>query len=338
MYKRIFICAAIIFAFGVIGYLLYTNYEIVPSKIPFLPSHEVRQNSYYALERWLIDTGHSPHVQSFFYPEALERIEEKTVVVLSTAANWRDADIYLIPWIEKGKSLVINLTNINTYDNDVSTENDLLKFILGLGISVGTTPNYYTYTDDSSPSFHWRVKFIIEDDKEYFTINDIHGNVRLVEIPIGEGTLTLIGQPIFLENQNIKKEPNARLAWRLTGARSSEDNMDILFVRYTGDNFSKPLLGTLIQRGNLLPVIIGALLLIIFGFWMVIPVFGLVSEEKQRTSRPIKERFTAEISFLKKYKGLYYYLRDTEQNSNYSYNDIINKIRSEYDETNKSKC
>ena len=49
-------------------------------------------------------------------------------------------------------------------------------------------------------------------------------------------------------------------------------------------------------------------LLIILGFWMVIPMFGLVSEEKQRSSRPIKDRFNAEIRFLKKYKALDYYL------------------------------
>jgi hypothetical protein len=99
------------------------------------------------------------------------------------------------------------------------------------------------------------------------------------------------------------------------------------------------------KRGNFLPVIVSALLLIVIGFWMVIPVFGLVIYEKKKSARPIRERFLAEAGFLKKYKSLYYYL-DTyrreqrlaaeEPEEPYNYREIINKLRSVYDGTDKS--
>jgi hypothetical protein len=70
---------------------------------------------------------------------------------------------------------------------------------------------------------------------------------------------------------------------------------------------------------------------------MVIPVFGLVFYEKQKTSRPIRERFTAEIRFLKKYGALNHYLEvyerelklgeNREINKTYSYRELINKLR-----------
>jgi hypothetical protein len=67
------------------------------------------------------------------------------------------------------------------------------------------------------------------------------------------------------------------------------------------------------DRGNIVPVIVSALLVIILGFWMVIPVFGLVFSEKQKTARPIRERFLAEIRFLRKYNALNHYLEVYER-------------------------
>jgi hypothetical protein len=148
-------------------------------------------------------------------------------------------------------------------------------------------------------------------------------------------------------NNSLNRQPNARLAWELTGELTVENNKGILFVRSGGRYISKSLFGKIMDRGNLIPVIISAALVIFIGFWMVIPVFGLVFYEKQKSSRPIKERFTAEISFLKKYKGLNYYLevyeRELQHGYNYSkeekynYNEIINKLRSVSNETNKFK-
>jgi hypothetical protein len=92
--------------------------------------------------------------------------------------------------------------------------------------------------------------------------------------------------------------------------------------------------GRIMDRGNVFPVIFSALLLIILGFWMVSPVFGLELNEKQKNSRPIGERFTAEVRFLRKYGALDHYvtvyereLKLEKNNTPCIYRDIINKLR-----------
>ena len=99
------------------------------------------------------------------------------------------------------------------------------------------------------------------------------------------------------------------------------------------------------EKGNLFPVVISAIILIVMGFWMVIPVFGLVSVEKQRTSKPIRERFTAEIRFLKKYRALDHYLdvygreqnlsNVCEKKKTYNYRELINQYRRMFNGTAK---
>ena len=103
------------------------------------------------------------------------------------------------------------------------------------------------------------------------------------------------------------------------------------------------------ERGNLVPVIISSLILIILGFWMVIPVFGLVLPEKQFTARPIKDRFIAEIRFLKKYEALNHYLHvyereqkcirnecgSSEKEKIYNYQELINQYRRIFNGTSK---
>jgi hypothetical protein len=134
------------------------------------------------------------------------------------------------------------------------------------------------------------------------------------------------------------------LSWQLTGERAG--NKGVFFVREK-QTASSSMFGKIMERGNLIPLGISIFLIIILGFWMVIPVFGLVFEEKQTNSRPIRERFAAEISFVKKYKSLDYYLEIYEREKlsekkfmkekNYSYRDIINKLRRVYNETDKLK-
>jgi hypothetical protein len=95
--------------------------------------------------------------------------------------------------------------------------------------------------------------------------------------------------------------------------------------------------GKIMERGNLVPLGISIFLIIILGFWMVIPVFGLVFEERQKNSRPIRERFAAEISFLKKFKSLDYYLeiyereklseKKPEKKEIYSYMETMKTLR-----------
>jgi len=150
--------------------------------------------------------------------------------------------------------------------------------------------------------------------------------INLAEIKIGKGIINLVSTPRFMYNRYLLDEDNARLTWKLTGGRTDETNMDILFIRRPNINESKSIFGAIMERGNFTPVIISALLLIFIGFWAVVPCFGLVTNDKQKNSRPINERFTAEIRFLKKYKALDYYL-DKKEKSDYSYNELINQYR-----------
>jgi hypothetical protein len=329
MDKRIYICAAIILVFTVLAFLVYNNLEIYQEKTYTSPLREVQNNNYHALERWLKETGHPVRVDNNLNPENISLIPEKAAIVNAPACEWDNAAEYLIPWIEKGNSLVICLSYYSTEDID----ENLYDFLLDLGIEAETSPSSTEYHGENIPSFRWRIHF--NTDEDIFTINDNQGLARLAEISLGEGTLSVTGFPAFMYNYNLGNEINSRLAWELTGERA--EDAGVLFVRTR--QITKSFFGKLMERGNLIPVVISALLVIFLGFWMVIPVFGLVFEEKQKNSRPIRERFAAEISFLKKYRGLGYYLEpnNRELNKNYNYRDLINKLRSVYDGTDKLK-
>jgi hypothetical protein len=61
-------------------------------------------------------------------------------------------------------------------------------------------------------------------------------------------------------------------------------------------------------RGKLWFMIAAGLVLVVTGFWMVIPVFGRPKNDQERPGRPLEERFLAEGSFLKKFGALDSYL------------------------------
>jgi len=166
---------------------------------------------------------------------------------------------------------------------------------------------------------------LIEIFNEYGSIiKDEANGIKFADVLIENGIITLINSSRFMYNNGLLNEDNARLTWKLTGARTDASSMDILFIRQPDWKMSKSIFGVIMERGNFIPVIVSALLLIFIGFWALIPGFGLVIKEKQRNSRPIKDRFTAEIRFLKKYKALDYYLDKKEKNE-YSYKELINQ-------------
>jgi hypothetical protein len=335
MDKRIYICAAIVLLFAMLAFLAYNNLEIYPEKIPKSPSRKVYNNWFYAMEQWLNETGHPVRIENYGSPEKIAASPETAAFVHASDCSWRDAEEILLPWIENGNSLYICL---DFYDPEDIDEN-LLEFLSGLGIEIDTTSFSDDFRGENIPDFGWYIHFLIDEDADIFTVRDNQGYARLAEVSAGEGKLTITGTPVFMYNNNLKNKINAVLAWELTGARTPEG---ILFIHMR--NIEKSIFGRIMERGNMLPVIFSALLVIILGFWMVIPVFGLVFEERQKNSRPIKERFAAEISFLKKYKALDYYLdiykrehRYTDERiltsvseikEKYNYREIINKLRS----------
>jgi len=335
MDKRIFISAAVILFLALLSLAAYNTLEIYKDKAYSPPSREVRTNNYYAMEKWLKETGHPVRTEKQFSPKKISAIPERTAVIFAAACEWEDAESYFIPWIKQGNSLVICLD----YSYGQEPDKNLIEFLSGRGIEVSTV--YENPETDIIPVISFNFDESINKDILKFKINEPDSDVELAMILFNEGTLAVTGHPLFMQNEHLENKVNAYWAWKLTGEPSSGENKGVLFVRER--KILKSLFGKIMGRGNLVPLIVSISLVIILGFWMVIPVFGPVFEEKQKNSRPIRERFAAEISFLKKYKSLDYYLEANErepqskEEKKYSYTETINKLRRMYDGTDKFK-
>jgi len=345
MDKRIYICAAIFIFLALVAYVLYSNLEIYERTTFTSSSREVSANIYFAMERWLKETGHPVRFETNFNPAKIAEVEERVVMIDSSAGRWDNAEKFILPWIEQGGYLIISIEHYGG-----SLDENLSKLLDGLGITVGKSASrenapweQRSSQEEAAPQLGRNVHFLFDNKEEIFAIEDSNGNVRLAERSIGKGALTVTSSPVFMFNYNLKRDVNAELAWKLTGARADGNNTGVLFVRER--KLPKNILGKIMERGNLLPVVISAFLLIVLGFWMAIPVFGLTAVEKQRTSRPIRERFLAEIRFLKKYRALDHYLdvyeRDqsplnvSENKKVYNYRELINQYRRMFDGTAK---
>lgn len=305
----------------------YTNLEIYPRTVYKPPSRQVLANDFFALETWLAKTGRQVSMVSGGDVSRITGASEKTVFVQSSAFDWNGAEAPLKNWMAAGGFLVVSL------EPPLDEDEELNAFLAGFGVSAGvsgdsgggdsgsipgeedaggideTPPLSDPPPDlDALPDFDGLVQFTITEEtgEPVFTIKEGGAIIRLIQIPVGAGALTLIGRPWFMENDYLGGEANARLAWDLTGARAQEDNPGLLFIRGRGK--VKSLFGKLADRGNLLPLGVSTLALIIVGFWMLIPPFGLVFQEQISPGRPIRERFLAETRFLKRYGALETYL------------------------------
>ena len=359
MNKRLIIFLIVFVVLAVAGYLIYSNFEIYPTKNPTPPLREVRINNFAALERWLQNTGRRFRVEKRGNPRLIATAPEKTVLAYASFCDWKNAGEILLPWIESGGNLIICLN-----DRYYKEEADISVFLSEVGIIISerrlveviekpeeTTemidepaetakaietsdepeeiteaietsdePEEITEaeSDDESPdeladenplpNFDWEINFLFADNapvEKIYAIEDRQGLVRLVQIQTGEGTLTVIGRPVFMYNSRLDREYNASLAWLLTGARIDE-NSGLLFIR--DRSVPRGLFGKLAERGNFTPLLVSALMLIATGFWMVIPLCGPVYAEKKTVARPLRQRFLAEIRFLKKHRALESYV------------------------------
>jgi hypothetical protein len=340
--RKAIIAAAILAVLGSIFLLVQHYFTIYPKKITAPPLHEVTNNPYYALEHWLAETGHPVRVAKRGSAALIAAAPEKTALVQADLCNWENAAAILLPWIKSGGFLVINLEN-EYYDEDLEE----------LFISFGIWPGHFmpevvyddseknkegpnlreeaAFKETEEPAFDQSIQFFAEKGSKVFSISP-DKKARLMQVSHGAGALTVIGRPRFMFNTNLEKEVNARLAWNLTGAQTTEDNPGLFFIR--GKRITKGLLGKIAERGNFRPLLVSVLILIVLGFWMVIPVFGPVFSEKQTSAKPLHDRFLAEINFLKKYRALGTYteiyerelkIEHTEQPK--SYHELINRLR-----------
>jgi len=162
--------------------------------------------------------------------------------------------------------------------------------------------------DPEAPDFDHDLSFELAEGVEAVALKDWTGLTRLVEVKRGKGRLVVSGQPRFLLSPYIGDAPNARLAWAIFGTGEGDPpsrEEACLFIR--GNLKTNGLLGSLWQQGNLNVLLVSLAVLLVIGFWMVIPIFGLVRDNEQTRGKPLRERFLAEGRFLKRYGALELY-------------------------------
>ena len=294
-----------------LAFMLYSLFEIVPETEYLPPSREARVNEYLALDRWLESYGIPVRVEGRVDFSVVLRAGEKRIFIQSSLFHWESAQTeYLTRWVEEGGRLFIALDNIR------EMEREGFRFLEDeFGIKALARRGEYHY-DPESPSFDRSVSFeysqeiSLEEFQEdrpsevLLSLEDLGGNVKLIQVRRGKGTLTVTGEPRFLQSVNISEAPNARLAWALFAEDRNEGGW--LFIR--GKAKVSGLLGSLFRQGNLTVLLVSLLVLLSIGFWSVLPTFGFVRGEDAKPGKPLRERFLAEGYFLKKYGALDSYL------------------------------
>jgi hypothetical protein len=292
----------------------WSLFETYPRARYVPPSREARVNEYLALDRWLGEQGISVRVESRGDLDTISQADESNIFIQASLFRWSfDAVDYLVQWVEEGGTLYLIL---DTYSELESYEILFLLEEFGITAEVG----FPAYNDDSDfPDYDRRFFFEVAPDAEALSLRDRNGAVKLIMAAYGRGGIIVSGEPHFLKFQSIGDAPNARLAWALfvenewepvsieggsiyTGVRGK----NWLFIR--GAARARGLLGDLFKQGNLLVLLVSVLVLIVIGFWAVIPLFGLVRGDTEKPGKPLRERFLAEALFMKKYGGLNNYL------------------------------
>ncbi|MDR2109845.1 MAG: hypothetical protein LBP32_00905 [Spirochaetaceae bacterium] len=309
---------------GITGSLLF---EVYPVSRYVPPSREALENEYLALDRWLTQTGHPVRIENRGNAAGLRGAAEKTALIGTSFFDWsRGTAAELEAWVRGGCSLVVSLDG--SWDQE---ELALFFDTLGVRAVYGDLPGYHGDSgeengegDGNEPVAFDRAAAFFPDTPELFPgsviLRDRNGLVRLLTIPLGEGSVTLTGVPCFMRSLHIGERQNALLSWDLTGARDPE-NRGILFIRgerrhtlgagetEPGEPEREPgFFEKLARRGGITALLVSILFLTVVGFWMVIPRFGILERDDPGAGKPIRERFLAEARFLKKYRSLGSYL------------------------------
>ena len=299
----------IITTLGILAVFCYNFFEIYETSSYKYPSRQALTNEYLAMERWLNKTGHNVRVIPYADASTIFSAPEKVTLIHAFSFNWHPTDTYnkLEQWMETGGNLILCMD----VEKEEAAEFGLNVFLENYGVTINyndpaPTQNIFSGIDNAFPDFSNSVSFNIKKNSANITIEDAFGKTRLVQMAVKKGSITICGNPVFMKSYNLEREKNALLSWSLTGKKDVE-NKGALFVR--GIKIEPSFFGKLAERGNFPPLLVSALVLIAVGFWMVIPVFGVLKEDTaEQRGKPMQERFLAEARFLKKYKGLGSYL------------------------------
>ena len=311
------------------GILCFTLFEIVPSTRWEGPSREVRANPYYALEKWLNELNYPVRTVSVGNFDTILSGPEKIIFLETSCFSWNDEPAVLFPWLKGGGSLIISIDNyvqyqleefmdslgiksVHYYDED----DDTVSFFIP---DEDSAENTESNTDEKTmiPDFNWEISFIkIEtaEPVEYRTlVINSSEKTKLVKFEIGKGSLVFTGKADFLKNYSLSFPENSMLAAELFLLSNNEnyDNTGVLFIRSLTGN--RNFFGNIAERGNPYFLAASVLMLVITGFWMVIPSFGRCKVTADKPGKSLQERFLAEGRFLKKNYALGKYIEAYEK-------------------------
>jgi hypothetical protein len=294
---------------GALAFAGWSLLEIYPKTKQLPPSREARINRYLALDRWLTDRGYRIRTEQSGDIYMISEAEENFIFIQSSLFEWNDeAAEYIFRWIEEGGELFLSLDNFRW--DEYWEDEEPLPLLEKFGIEVITGYDGSAY-DSGAPDYDDNISFEVDDDEKKLLLKDADGNIKLVQAKLGKGKLIVTGQPFFIQSRNIDRAPNARLAWaffadgRINDSIAHNGNNDILFIR--GATKISGLMGSLFRRGNLIVLVISVLVLIVVCFWLVIPRFGLVETDDERSGKSLRERFLAEGRFFKRHGVLGFY-------------------------------
>jgi len=305
--------AVIAIVLCILAFAAWSLFEIqsVPRYIP--PVREARINNYLALDRWLTNRNIPVRIESSGNLSAISRAEERQIFIQASLFRWSVSAIdYLVNWVEEGGYLFLALD----YSNDWY-DNEPLLLLEHFGIKAERRKDALGYDSEvwaaRSPHYDQRVAFEVHGD-EALALKDQRGITRLVHVKRGNGMLAVSGEPVFLyfsyfaDAPGICDAPNATLAWVFfvePGSEPGSAENGWLFIR--GATKVRGLIGSLFRQGNLAALLVSVFVLLVIGFWTVIPMFGLVRGDNEKPQRPLRERFLAEGRFLKRYGALDFY-------------------------------
>ena len=299
---------------GLLALFAWHFFEINPRTRNIPPSREARTNEYLALDRWLENMGRPARILSSGNLPVIYRAEERGIFIQASLFRWSSEAVeYLIQWIEEGGRLILVLDYSAEWE--LWDETELISLLHEFGIEPKTGVSQMSFRhDENAPNFSRDFSFeLLQTADLVFDLKDSSEHSRLVQVKRGMGNLTVSGRPRFLLSTSLGDAPNSRLTWALFAAdpapnRAPGNEGAWLFIR--GATRVRGLLGSLFKHGNLDVLGVSALVLLVIGFWTVIPAFGLLRRDDEKPGKPLRERFIAEGRFLKRHGALGFY-RDT---------------------------
>ena len=315
-----------VFALGTIFFI--THFEIYDRTISRPPSREAEANHYLAMERWLTETGRPARTLAAGKAGDFAGGKRERVVFLHASSfDWRGAGAILAPWAASGGTLVAAL-DTPWYEKG---DEELLTFLRSFGVrrhgpdseaedenppadresGRGGASTAFSVVEYSGAAVDQNAVFSVRREEVPPSVDkaalyeDSEGRIKLVTLYIGAGSITITGIPYFMYSDRLDAEENARLAWELLGS-PPEAGEGVLFIR--GKKRVKSFWGKLADRGNPIPLGVSCGVLLIIGFWAVIPVFGFLLDEPTEPGASIRERFRSEARFLRKHRALGAYI------------------------------